>query len=89
MSTVLDLVVPVLAGLFLLGALIFLLRGLASRRSVSTHDYGVARQEARKAMAVAFTRGIIMLITPGGDDRRRAGDPWHGPRHPADAADAD
>jgi hypothetical protein len=57
-----DWAIPLVAGLFFLASLYFFGRGLASRRSVAAYDYGVARQEARQAMAVSYVRGFMVLL---------------------------
>lgn len=62
MAAVLDILVPVLAALFVVAAVLFFARGLIARRNVSENAYGVERQEARHDMLIAFARGAVMVI---------------------------
>jgi hypothetical protein len=61
-ATILNALVPILVGVFWLVALVFFIRGIMARQSVAEGTYGVARQEARHDMVVAFSRGLIMLV---------------------------
>jgi hypothetical protein len=60
-ETVLNTAAPIFAGLCVLGALYLLLRGFRSR-GVPQTSYGVARQEARQSMLIAFFGAIILLL---------------------------
>lgn len=62
MAAVLDILVPVLAALFVVAAVLFFARGLLARSSVSENAYGVERQEARHDMLIAFARGVVMVV---------------------------
>jgi len=61
-TTVLNTVIPILAGICLIVALYFIAKGVRARVSVSEYAYGVQRQEARQSMAVAFARGFALLL---------------------------
>ena len=62
MAAVVGVLIPILAALFVVAALLFFARGVLANRSVSENAYGVERQEARHDMLVAFARGIVMVI---------------------------
>ncbi|MEW5989410.1 MAG: SH3 domain-containing protein [Chloroflexota bacterium] len=62
MTTVLNLALPALAGLCLLGALILFGRGFQARGRSVHQTYGVGRQEARQSMQVEFVRGLGLLF---------------------------
>ena len=62
MSFVMNTVIPVLAGLAFLLALLFIARGLLRGRSVPQNAYGVERQEARKRLLVDLARGIFFVV---------------------------
>jgi hypothetical protein len=71
-KAVLDIIVPLLAGLTILAALLFALRGWRHRARSSTASYGVAQQEAKQAMQIDFVRsvaavfvGLILLAVAG------------------------
>lgn len=60
-----DLIVTLLliiAGLFLLGSLVLLIRGLRARSQMLISAYGVERQEVRRTMLVSFSRSAILLL---------------------------
>jgi hypothetical protein len=61
-TTVLNTVIPILAGLSLLGFVIFVLRGLQARGGAASQAYGVARQEARQEMLVSFSRAAVFFL---------------------------
>lgn len=52
----------IIAGLFLLGSIILLFRGLIARSRLSDIAYGVERQGVRREMLVSFTRSAILLL---------------------------
>ena len=64
--TWLNIVILVLAILAALAALVSLAGALLTRNAISNASYGVARQESRRAMLVAFIRaaiiGVVALI---------------------------
>lgn len=62
MAAILDILVPILAALFIVAAVLFFARGLLARGGVSETAYGVERQEARHDMLVAFARAVVMAI---------------------------
>lgn len=62
MTAVVGILVPILAALFIVAAVLFFARGVLARSSVSESAYGVERQEARHDMLIAFARGIVMVI---------------------------
>jgi len=59
---ILNIVLLVLAILFLLVGLFFFLRAVFTRRSVADRAYGVERQEARLGIRLNVTRGAFFLI---------------------------
>jgi len=61
-TTVLDIAVPLLAGLSIVLALFFAYRWLRSKSRHSRASFGVAQQEARLAMRVEFVRGITAAL---------------------------
>jgi hypothetical protein len=52
----------IIAGLFLSGSVILLIRGLRARSSLADRAYGVERQEVRHEMLVSFTRSAVLLF---------------------------
>lgn len=62
MAAVVGVLIPILAALFVVAAVLFFARGVLANRSVAENAYGVERQEARHDMLVAFARGIVMAI---------------------------
>ncbi len=62
MTIVLDIGVPVLAGLSLLAALYFFVNALLARGSVSSNTYGVERQKVRQHTLIGFARGGFFLL---------------------------
>ncbi len=62
MTAILNIVIPLVAGLFIIAAAISVFRAIRNRSQSSRLTYGVGRQEARRAMQVAFLRGGILLV---------------------------
>jgi drug/metabolite transporter (DMT)-like permease len=62
LAAIVDFLVPILAALFIVAAVLFFARGILARSSVSESSYGVERQEARHGMLIAFARGVAMVI---------------------------
>lgn len=60
--TVINVIIPLLAGISLLLALFFVLRAWQQRSGVSRAAYSVGRQEARQAMQVDVVRGIAAFL---------------------------
>lgn len=61
-TTMVNIVIPVLGGIFIAAAIVSFLSGIQAR-SQSTHSaYGWGRQEARQTMQVAFLRSFGLLI---------------------------
>jgi len=61
-AAVLDIIIPLLAGLSILAAVIFALRALRFRSRSSVASYGVAQQEARQAMRIELARGVAAVF---------------------------
>lgn len=62
MTSLINIVIPVLGGIFIAIAIISFLSGIRAR-SQSTHSaYGWGRQEARQTMQIAFLRSFGLLI---------------------------
>lgn len=62
MTTVLDIIIPLFAGLSILAAVAFALRASRFRSRSSKASYGVAQQEARQAMQIDFVRALAALL---------------------------
>jgi hypothetical protein len=62
LTAVLNVITLALAGICILAALAFFVRGIQARLGGSEQLYGVARQEARRGMLVSFMRGFLLLI---------------------------
>lgn len=62
MTGIVNTVLLIAAIIFFFIGILFLLRALQSRMSITTLSYGVARQEARQVMMVNIARGIFFLI---------------------------
>lgn len=62
MTSILNVAIPILGGIFVLGGLLFINQGLGARRRAGDGAYGVARQEARQEMLVAFIRAVFLFI---------------------------
>ena len=62
MAVILNIVLPILAGLCILAMLYFLLRALRSRRKYSSQPYNVGQQEERRAGKVNVIRAIFFLL---------------------------
>ena len=60
--TVINVVVPLLAGISIVVALFFILRALQQRSELARAAYSVGRQEARQAMQVDAVRGIFAFL---------------------------
>lgn len=63
MTTVFNIVIPVLAGITLLLALFFGVRAYRKRSAMaSPFTYGVGRQEARQGMQVDIARSLLLFV---------------------------
>lgn len=62
MMPIISIVLVVVASVCLLGAIVFLIRGLTSRQSGFHGPYGVQQQEARQDMLVDYYRGGFLLL---------------------------
>ncbi|MCA9970781.1 MAG: SH3 domain-containing protein [Anaerolineales bacterium] len=62
MTVVLNLLLPVLAGVCLLTAGLFLLRAWRSRRRVGRQVYGVGQVETRRVMQIRLLKAIGMFV---------------------------
>lgn len=62
MTAILNIVLPLVAGLFILGAAVSIVRAIRNRSQSGRLPYGVGRQEARREMQIAFLRGGILLV---------------------------
>lgn len=62
MTAVLEVILPILAILFILAALLFAFLALQARSKTTREAYGVGRQEARSAMQVAIVRAGVSLV---------------------------
>lgn len=62
MTGLLNTLFLIIAGLFLFGSVILLIRGLQARSSLTDRAYGVERQEVRHEMLVSFTRSAVLLF---------------------------
>jgi len=60
--TVINIVIPLLAGISIVLALFFILRALQQRSELARAAYSVGRQEARQAMQVDVVRGIAAFL---------------------------
>ena len=60
--TVINIVIPLLAGISIVLALFFILRALQQRSELARAAYSVGRQEARQAMQVDVARGIAAFL---------------------------
>ncbi|HEX6386828.1 MAG TPA: SH3 domain-containing protein [Anaerolineae bacterium] len=60
--TVINIVIPLLAGISIVLALFFTLRALQQRSELARAAYSVGRQEARQAMQVDVVRGIAAFL---------------------------
>ena len=61
-TTIVNIVIPVLGGIFIVAAIISFLSGIQARSQSAHSAYGWGRQEARQTMQVAFLRGFGLLI---------------------------
>lgn len=62
MTTVLNIIIPILAGLCLLGSVFYAVRGFRARSGSASQAYGVARQESRQEMLVSFSRAAVFFL---------------------------
>ena len=62
MAIVLNIVIPILAGVAILVALYFILRALGLRSQQSRQPYDVGRQELRRSMHIDFIRAIVAAV---------------------------
>lgn len=62
MREVLNWVLPVLGGLSLLAALIFVVRAIFGRHRIGQQAYGFGRQEVRQAIQRDFIYGFMLLV---------------------------
>ena len=60
--TVINIVIPLLAGISIVLALFFIMRALQQRSELARAAYSVGRQEARQAMQVDVVRGIAAFL---------------------------
>lgn len=62
MTAVLNIVIPLVGAMFLLVALVSIVRALQSRSQSTRYTYGVGRQEARRTMQIAVIRSVIFAV---------------------------
>jgi len=62
MTSVISIVLLIVASVCLLGAIVFIIRGLTSRQTGFHGAYGVQQQEARQSMLVDYYRGGFLLL---------------------------
>lgn len=62
MAVVLNIVLPVLAGIFILAMLYFLVRALSSRRRSSRQPYGVGQLREHRSSKVNLIRAVFFLL---------------------------
>lgn len=62
MQPILNIVLPLLAGICIVAALFFIWQAFAARAQFARETYGVGQQEARQTMQVNMIRGIFALV---------------------------
>ena len=62
MTVVFNIVLPILAGLSVLGVVVFILRAFRARTKADAQPYSVGRQEVRQAAQVNLFRALVALI---------------------------
>ena len=62
MTAVLNIVIPILAGICILATLVFFIQALVARTRTTKEAYGVGQQEARHAMQLNLIRAVALII---------------------------
>ena len=62
MSEVLNWVLPIVGGISLLAALVFVVRAIVGRHRIGQQAYGFGRQEVRQSIQRDFIYGFVLLV---------------------------